>query len=96
MIPTRKNAQPWNARRLQNSRPQRDSAGGQPARPGDLDAVSGHHRRSLVETKMRCFKLLGEMVMARNFERLVAELQERAAVLNHFTHLGIPVTLAVA
>jgi hypothetical protein len=30
---------------------------------------SGYHRRSLVETKMRCFKLLGEQVMARDFAR---------------------------
>ena len=57
---------------------------------------SGYHRRSLVETKMRCFKLLGERVMARTFERQVVELQVRAAVLNRFTHLGIPVTRAVA
>ena len=39
---------------------------------------SGYHRRSLVETKMRCFKLLGERVMARTFERQVVELQVRA------------------
>src|SRR5471032_3272794 len=38
---------------------------------------SGYHRRSLVETKMRCFKLLGERVMARDFDRQVAELQAR-------------------
>ncbi len=34
----------------------------------------GYHQRSLVETKMRCFKLLGERTMARNFDRQVAEL----------------------
>jgi hypothetical protein len=28
-----------------------------------------------VETKMRCFKLLGERVMARTFERRIVELQ---------------------
>jgi hypothetical protein len=54
---------------------------------------SGHHRRSLVETKMRCFKLLGERVMARDFDRQVAELQVRAAVLNRFTRLGTPITV---
>jgi chromosome condensin MukBEF MukE localization factor len=37
---------------------------------------------------MRCFKLLGERVMARDFDRQVAELQVRAAVLNRFTRLG--------
>ena len=34
---------------------------------------SGYHRRSLVETKMHCFKRLGERVMARTFERQVTE-----------------------
>ena len=56
---------------------------------------SGHHRRSLVETKMRCFKLLGERVMARDFERQVAELQVRVAILNRFTQLGTPTTVRV-
>jgi hypothetical protein len=37
---------------------------------------------------MRCFKLLGECVMARDFDRQVAELQVRAAILNRFTRLG--------
>ena len=35
---------------------------------------SGYHRRSLVETKMHCFKRLGERVMARSFARQVVEL----------------------
>ena len=39
---------------------------------------------------MRCFKLLGERVMARDFDRQVAELQIRAAILNRFTALGTP------
>jgi chromosome condensin MukBEF MukE localization factor len=56
---------------------------------------SGYHRRRLVETKMRCFKLLGERVMARDFDRQVAELQVRAAVLNRFTRLGTPITVPV-
>jgi hypothetical protein len=96
VIPTRKNAQPWKARRP-----------GAAARNEILRTTnrlgraiwkkwSGYHRRSLVETKMRCFKLLGERVMARTFERQVVELQVRAAVLNRFTHLGTPVTRAVA
>ena len=41
---------------------------------------SGYHRRSLVETKMHCFKRLGERVMARTFERQVVELQVRVAL----------------
>ena len=57
---------------------------------------SGYHRRSLVETKMNCFKRLGEKVMARTFERQVAELNIRASILNSFTELGTPQTVAVA
>jgi hypothetical protein len=53
---------------------------------------SGYHRRSRVETKMRCIKLLGQSLMARDFERQVAEIQIRIAVLNLYTALGIPVT----
>ena len=37
-------------------------------------------------------KLLGQSVMARDFERQVAEIQVRIAVLNHYTALGIPIT----
>lgn len=53
---------------------------------------SGYHRRSRVETKMHCVKLLGQSLMARDFDRQVAELQVRIAVLNRYTALGIPVT----
>jgi hypothetical protein len=56
---------------------------------------SGYHRRSRVETKMHCVKLLGLRLMARDFDRQVAEFQVRVAVLNRFTALGIPVTDAV-
>jgi hypothetical protein len=41
---------------------------------------------------MHCVKLLGQSLMARDFDRQVAELQIRAAVLNGYTALGIPVT----
>ena len=37
-------------------------------------------------------KLLGQSLMARDFERQVAEIQIRIAVLNRYTALGIPVT----
>ncbi|MFZ7337039.1 IS5 family transposase [Comamonas jiangduensis] len=57
---------------------------------------SGYHRRSLVETKMNCIKRLGERVMARSFESQVNELHIRAAILNRFTELGRPQTVAVA
>ena len=56
---------------------------------------SEYHRRSRVETKMHCMKLLGQRLMARDFDRQVAELQVRVAVLNRYTALGIPVTEAV-
>ena len=93
IIPTRKNAKPW-----------KDQRPGAKARNAILAATrllgrriwkkwSGYHRRSLVETKMRCFKLLGERVMARDFDRQVAELQVRAAILNRFTRLGTPTTV---
>jgi hypothetical protein len=46
-----------------------------------------------------CFTMLHrfqfERVMARDFDRQVAELQVRAAVLNRFTRLGTPVTVPV-
>ena len=44
---------------------------------------------------MHCVKLLGQSVMARDFDRQVAEIQVRIAVLNRYTALGIPVTEAV-
>ncbi|MBT8154637.1 IS5/IS1182 family transposase, partial [Epibacterium ulvae] len=53
---------------------------------------SGYHRRSRVETKMHCLKLMGQGLMARDFDRQVAEIQIRVAVLNQYTTLGIPIT----
>ncbi|QFT62695.1 hypothetical protein FIU91_07125 [Roseivivax sp. THAF30] len=49
-------------------------------------------RRSRAETKMHSVNLLGQSLMARDFDRQVAELQIRAAVLNGYTALGIPIT----
>jgi Transposase DDE domain len=88
IIPVRKNARPWKENRT-----------GANVRNEILRATerlgrtiwkrwSGYHRRSLVETKMRCVKLMGERVMAQSFDRQVAELQVRAAILNCFTQLG--------
>ncbi len=56
---------------------------------------SGYHRRSRVETKMNCVKQLGQRLMSREFDRQVAEVQLRAAILNRFTALGSPVTVAM-
>ncbi|NAR90630.1 IS5/IS1182 family transposase, partial [Acinetobacter haemolyticus] len=53
---------------------------------------SGYHRRSLVETKMHCIKLLGDKLIARSFPSQVNEIHARVAVLNRFTELGRPLT----
>ena len=41
---------------------------------------------------IHCIKLLGQSLRARDFERQVAEIQIRIAVLNRYTALGMPVT----
>lgn len=41
---------------------------------------------------MHCVKLLGQLLMAWDFDRHVAEFQVFVAVLNYHTALGIPVT----
>lgn len=92
IIPPRKNAKPW-----------KPDTPGAIARNAILHILkrigrtiwrrwSGYHRRSRVETKMHCMKLLGQRLSARDFDRQVAEFQVRVAVLNGFTALGIPVT----
>ncbi len=40
-------------------------------------------------------KLLGQRLMARDFDRQVAEIHVRIAVLNDYTALGIPITESV-
>ena len=95
IIPVRKNGKPW-----------KENTPSAQARNETLRTMqrlgraiwkkwSGYHRRSRVETKMCCFKLLGERVKARLFNSQVAELQIRAALLNRFTQLGKPVTVAI-
>jgi hypothetical protein len=44
---------------------------------------------------MRCFKLLGERVIARDFDPQVAELQVGAAVLHRLARLGTATTVAM-
>jgi hypothetical protein len=96
IIPTRRNAKPWVEIRA-----------GARARNEILKATrelgrsiwkkwSGCHQRSLVETKMGCFKKLGERVMVRDFERQVTEMQVWVSILNMFTQLGTPETVRVA
>ena len=95
VIPPRKNAKPWNP-----------TSAGAIARNEAVSAqrylgrtlwrrLSGYHRRSRVETKMHCLKLMGQSLMARDFDRQVAEIQIRIAVLNRYTALGIPITASV-
>jgi len=57
--------------------------------------LTGYHRRSRVKIKMHCVKLLGRRLAACDSDRQVAEIQIRAAILNGFTVLGIPRTVAI-
>lgn len=95
VIPPHKNAKPW-----------KPNSAGAIARNEAVNASrylgraiwrrwSGYRRRSRIETKMHCMKLLGQSLMARDFDRQVAEIQIRVAVLNKYTALGIPVTEVV-
>lgn len=95
VIPPRKNAKPWKP----------DTPGALARNEAVRSSkylgralwrhLTGYHRRSRVETKMHCVKLLGQRLSARDFDRQVAEIQIRAAILNRFTALGIPKTIAV-
>ena len=49
--------------------------------------LSDNYRRSLLETKIRCIKLLGG-VMAWNFDRQVAEVQEACSDLKSLHATG--------
>jgi hypothetical protein len=40
-------------------------------------------------------KLLGQRLMARDFDRQVAEVQVRNAIMNRYTALGIPFTKTI-
>ena len=95
VIPPRKNAKPW-----------KPTTAGAVARNEALRASkylgraiwrnwSGYLRRSRAETKMNCMKLLAQRLMAGDFDRQVAEVQVRIAIMNGYTALGIPVTKAV-
>lgn len=42
---------------------------------------------------MRCVKLLGERIMAKDFDRQDAEAEIRIAILNRFTALRTPDTI---
>ena len=50
---------------------------------------------ALCEPKVREAKLLGQRLVARDFDRQVAEFQVRVAVLNGVTPLGTPINEVV-
>lgn len=95
VIPPRKNGQPWKETLMGAAVRNEALRACKRLGHGIWKKWSGYHRRSLVETKMHCFKRLGERVMARTFERQVTELHVRVALLNRFTQLGRPTTVAV-
>ena len=88
VIPPRKNAKPW--KDTKSSSLERNELLRTVKRLGRTlwKKWSGYHRRSLVETKMHCIKLLGDKLSARNFDSQVNDIHARVAVLNKFTELG--------
>jgi hypothetical protein len=95
VIPPRKPAEPWKVDRCGANALNNILFATRRQGRGIWKKWSGYHRRSLVETKMRCLKLLGERVMARDFDRQVTELQVLDLVLNRFTRLRTPITVPV-
>lgn len=96
VIPPRKNATHWNKASAGSAQRNETVRAYKRLGPSICKKWSGYHRRSLVETKMHCFKRLGERVTARTFERQVVELHVRVAVLNRFSQIGRPETVPVA
>lgn len=83
VIPPRKNAKPW-----------KPTSAGANARNEAVNASrylgrtlwrrwSGYHRRSRVESKMNCVKLLGQSLMARHFDRRGSPKPRRRAQSLH-------------
>ena len=102
VIPPRKNARPWKDTKVHSR--ERNELLRTVKHLGRIIWIgriiwkkwSGYHRRSLVETKMHCIKLLGDKLSARNFQSQVNEIHARVAVLNKFTELGRPHTRVVS
>jgi hypothetical protein len=57
---------------------------------------SDYHKLGPVETKMNCFKVLGQHLCSRTFDRQIAELKARVAILNRFSKIGTPNTIRIA
>ena len=81
VIPPRKNAKPWKDTKTHSQ--QRNELLRTVKHLGRAiwKKWCGYHRRSLVETKMHCIKLLGDKLSARNFDSQVNEIHARVAVL---------------
>ena len=95
VIPPRKNAKPWKDIKA-HSRERNELLRTVKRFSRTLwKKWSGYHRRSLVETKMHCIKLLGDKLCSRSFDSQVNEIHARIAVLNKFTELGRPHTQVV-
>jgi hypothetical protein len=91
-LPPRKNTKPWKT--VTAGAVARNEALRASKYPGRAlwRRWSGYYRRRRAETKVHCGKLLGQRLMARDFNRQVAEFQIRVAVPNGYTALGIPVS----
>ena len=96
VIPLRKNAKPWKDKKTSSL--ERNELLRTVKHIGRTlwKKWTGYHRRSLVETKMYCIKLLGDKLTARSFPSQVNEIRARVAVLNRFTELGRPHTQVVS
>jgi hypothetical protein len=87
-IPPRKNAKPWKDKKISSLERHELLRTVKHLGRTIWKKWSGYHRRSLVEMKMYCIKLLGDKLSARHFQSQVNEIHARAAVLNEFTDLG--------
>jgi len=92
VIPARKNAKPWKDTKISSL--ERNELLRTVKHLGKTiwKNWSGYHRRSLIETKMHCIKLLGDKLTSRSFPGQVNEIHARVAVLNKFKELGHPHT----
>jgi hypothetical protein len=95
VIPTRKNAKLWKPdtpeARARNEAVRSSKYLGRAL----WRKLTGYRRRSRVGAKMHCVKSLGQRLSAHDIDRQVAEIHIRSAILNGFTALSIPRTVAI-
>jgi len=82
VIPPRRNAKPWKLTSLGAIARNEAVNASRYLRRALWRRWSGYYRRSRVETKIHSVKLMGQSLMAKDFDRQVAEIQIRIAVLN--------------